>query len=70
MERLPELTEDLLKELEKLIPNRCPSRDMTDRDIWWEAGRRSVVDYLLSLKNNPMKRRRLLPENSEPPEED
>lgn len=69
MDRLPELSDDLLRELEKLIPNRHPALSMTDREIWFEAGRRSVVDFLLSLKNNP-KRRRLLPEPQSQEEED
>lgn len=50
MESLPVYTEDLIKMLEERFPNRHPTLNMTDREIWYKAGQRSVVDLLLSLK--------------------
>lgn len=50
MKQLPESTYDLIDELNRDIPHRCPTLEMTDRQIWFEAGRRNVVDALLARK--------------------
>lgn len=55
MERLPVYTEDLIKMLDKNFPNRWPSLTMSDKEIWFKAGQRSVVDMLLSLKEETEK---------------
>ncbi len=50
MDKIPLLSEDLLKELDLLFPHRCPSLALTDREIWFKAGQRAVVDFLLAIK--------------------
>ena len=44
--RKPEVPEDLLKYLNEIIPDRCPEMSMNDREIWFTAGKRSVVNML------------------------
>ena len=47
---LPYIPDDLLKALDERFPNHWPSLDAVDREIWFAAGARSVVDYLLDQK--------------------
>lgn len=42
----PAVPSDLLKELNSRYPDRCPGVLDTDREIWMNAGRRSVVQLL------------------------
>lgn len=59
MERLPELSVDLVKELDKLYPARCPNINDPDRKIWFDAGARAVVELLMLKAKQPGKRTRL-----------
>lgn len=70
MERLPELSLDLITELDKIYPLRLPRLNQSEREIWLEVGQREVVEYLLSLKNKQTKRRRILPGDPEGDEDD
>lgn len=45
--RIPRLSSELISYLDELIPNRLPELDWSDRRIWFEAGRRSLVDTLV-----------------------
>jgi hypothetical protein len=65
MERLPELSMDLIDELDKIFPLRLPRVNQTEREIWLEVGKREVIEYLISLKNKQVKRRKLLPGDDE-----
>lgn len=49
MERLPLLAVELVEELNKEFPHRCPGIDTPERKIWFKAGQRAVVDYLLRI---------------------
>lgn len=42
------ISKDLIEELNRLFPNKCPSLTLTDREVWYKSGARSVVDYLES----------------------
>lgn len=42
----PLIPEELLEELNKRFPDRCPSLLDDERLIWFKAGQRSVVDVL------------------------
>lgn len=42
------ISKDLIEELNRLFPNKVPSLTFTDREVWYKAGARSVVDYLES----------------------
>lgn len=50
MKKLPLYALDLIKELDKQMPLRPVSILQSEREIFYEAGRRSVIDYLLTLK--------------------
>jgi len=44
---LPLITDDLIQGLDSLYPQRHPDLSLSDREIWYRAGQRSVVDYLI-----------------------
>jgi hypothetical protein len=39
---------DLIEDLDKVFPRKHPSLSDTDREVWYKAGQRSVVDLLQS----------------------
>jgi len=43
---LPNLSSSLIKKLDELYPKRFPDLSWNDREIWFKAGQRSVVDFL------------------------
>ena len=48
-ENFPKITKAQLKALDKLIPNKCPDLLEPEREIWFNAGRRSVVTLLQEI---------------------
>ncbi len=52
----PHITKALLAELEKRFPARYPGLDWKDREIWYRAGQRAVVDFLRELQNEQVER--------------
>ena len=44
---LPVITDDLIQGLDNLYPHRHPDLSLSDREIWYSSGQRSVVDYLI-----------------------
>ena len=44
---LPLITDDLIQGLDNLYPQRHPDLSLSDREIWYSAGQRRVVDYLI-----------------------
>ena len=44
---LPLIADDLIQGLDNLYPQRHPDLSLSDREIWYRAGQRSVVDYLI-----------------------
>lgn len=46
---LPHDVPSLIRELDKTYPDSCPKLSDTDREIWYQAGQRSVVSRLLYL---------------------
>jgi hypothetical protein len=49
MDRIPSFSVDLIKELDELYPERCPSKDQDEREIWMYAGKRELVRNLKIL---------------------
>ena len=45
----PPIDEALLKRLDEIYPEQCPSTDQEDREIWHYVGARSVVRMLYSV---------------------
>ena len=44
---LPPITNELIAGLEAAFPHRHPHLSLSDREIWYRSGQRSVVDYLI-----------------------
>tara|TARA_R100000149_G_C5863923_1_gene129121 strand:+ start:818 stop:1018 length:201 start_codon:yes stop_codon:yes gene_type:complete len=44
---LPPITDELIEGLSRAFPQRHPDLSMSDKQIWYEAGKRFVVDYLI-----------------------
>lgn len=49
--KLPPLSNQLIKALEKAFPMRMPELKMSDREIWMEVGIQKVIAYLKEQKN-------------------
>lgn len=44
---LPLYSKDLIEQLDEAFPDKCPDKERdTDRDVWYKAGQRSVVNHL------------------------
>ena len=50
-EGFPHIPQDLLAELERRFPERCPDLKTDDRIIWFYAGQRAVVRFLWERHN-------------------
>jgi len=46
--KLPMLSYDLIQMLDEVFPEKCASLTDTDREVWFKAGARSVVVFLLN----------------------
>ncbi len=44
---LPVITDELINSLDSVFPNKHPDLSLSDREIWYRAGQRFVVDYLI-----------------------
>jgi hypothetical protein len=49
MENIPYNSYDLIEKLNQLYKHKCPTKDMTDRDIWIYSGKRELIDSLLII---------------------
>lgn len=49
MSTIPQVTQELVEYLEGICPDSSPSLDTPDRNIWFNAGKVSVVKHLRSL---------------------
>lgn len=45
--KLPVITDELIYSLDSIFPNRHPDLSLPDREVWYRAGQRYVVDYLI-----------------------
>lgn len=48
MEKIPVYSVDLIKELDKLYPERSPEPSQSDREIWMAVGARRLVRALIA----------------------
>ena len=44
---LPVITDELIEGLDQVCPNRHPDLSLSDREVWYRAGQRYVVDFLI-----------------------
>ena len=49
--QLPYTVNELIKTLDKVFPEKAPDLKDSERTVWHKAGQRSVVNWLLELKN-------------------
>ena len=47
--KIPTYAIDLIEELDKSYPNKHPNLSDTEREVWFKAGQRSVINNLLSI---------------------
>ena len=45
----PPIDEAIIRKLDEIYPEQCPSTDMQDREIWHYVSARSVVRMLYSV---------------------
>ncbi len=45
--KLPPIDDDLIQALDNVFPNRHPDLSLSDREVWYRAGQRFVVDWLV-----------------------
>jgi len=45
----PPIDEAIIRKLDEIYPEQCPSTDQEDREIWHYVGARSVVRMLYSV---------------------
>lgn len=48
---LPVITDELINSLDAVFPNKHPDLSMTDKEVWFKAGQRYVVDYLIEQQS-------------------
>ena len=44
---LPVITDELIEGLDQVFPNRHPDLSISYREVWYRAGQRYVVDFLI-----------------------
>ena len=58
---MPELSEDLINALDERFPEASADLQWTEKEIWYKAGQRSVVKFLLQImreqEENVLRRR-------------
>lgn len=48
MNEIPIYSADLIKMLDEHYPEKCPDLSMTDREIWFYVGQRTLVRHLVT----------------------
>lgn len=51
------VSQEFIKELDELFPERCPSKTDSDRDIWINVGRREMINFIKAAYQKQEKRR-------------
>lgn len=49
MDKIPSFSIDLIKYLDELYPEKCPTVKQKEREIWMYAGKRELVRNLKNL---------------------
>ena len=44
---IPSISTRLVESLDQMFPDSCPRLDDKDRMVWFKAGQRAVVDFLI-----------------------
>ncbi len=48
---LPPSTEELVQQLDEAFPNKSPQLHESEKELYFRAGQRSVVDFLIHKQN-------------------
>lgn len=59
--RLPGLSRELVEGLDRLIPERCPGVNQSERVIWMYAGKRELVRHLIAIHTRQEREQRNAP---------
>ena len=49
--RIPIISEDLIKYLNGIFPDRCADLQDTEKQVFYKSGQRSVVNHLIEKRN-------------------
>ena len=51
MIKKPRISEEIIKYLDELFPDKCPTLENNDKQVWFKSGQRSVVNHLIKEKS-------------------
>lgn len=54
---LPLIPKDLMEAIAAQVPEKCPDISWSDRQVWFEAGKRELVRWLLHVYHDQCERR-------------
>jgi len=47
MPKKPRINQEVIKYLDELFPDKCPNLEDNEKQVWFKAGQRSVVNHLI-----------------------
>ena len=47
MAKKPRINQEVIKYLDELFPDKCPNLEDNEKQVWFKAGQRSVVNHLI-----------------------
>ena len=50
MTKKPIISKEVIGYLDEIFPDKCPDIKMTEKEVWFQAGQRSVVNHLTKEK--------------------
>ena len=50
MIKKPRISEEVIKYLDELFPDKCPNLEDNEKQVWFKSGERSVVNHLIKEK--------------------
>jgi len=48
--KIPIISDELIRYLEILFPDKCPELSQSEKEIFYKSGQRSVVNHLIKQK--------------------
>tara|TARA_Y100001963_G_C6776027_1_gene447368 strand:- start:2113 stop:2283 length:171 start_codon:yes stop_codon:yes gene_type:complete len=51
MTKKPRISKEVIGYLDEIFPDKCPDLNMTEKEVWFKAGQRSVVNHLIKENN-------------------
>ncbi len=43
----PQISKQVIDYLDDIFPDKCPDIKLSDKEVWYQAGQRSVVNHLI-----------------------